>query len=156
MVPAGAQHPPAIGGEGLSLIGGDRRCRRLAAAAKGAGLISCAAAVGVATDPIGRRLDLQFVDNGTSPDTEANDGMYYGLLEPVDGHYLPGVYSVTVTIDNRADGASFTYQSYAWAADVDGYQVSIPDTPVTDSFEQSASVQISVQARTYLPVVLRQ
>ena len=97
-----------------------------------------------------------FVDNGTPPDTQANDGMYYALLEPVDGHYLHGVYSVTVTIDNRGGGASFTYQSYAWAADVDGYQVSIPDTPVADSFEQSASVEITVQARTHLPVVLRQ
>jgi alpha-tubulin suppressor-like RCC1 family protein len=145
-----------IGSLDGDLVTGDEPIVVYAAAAKGAALISGAAAVGVATDPIGRRLDLQFVDNGTTPDTQANDGMYYALLEPVDGDYLPGVYSVTVTIDNQGGGASFTYQSYAWAADVDGYQVTIPDTPVTDSFEQSASVEISVQARTYLPVVLRQ
>lgn len=162
LAPAGKLVPEAVQGGFAASVGslagntvGVREAIVIyGSAAKGAALIANATATAEAVDPIGRHITIALKDDGMAPDAQANDGLYTGALNPPDGYYLVGIYTVTAQFDNRGGGATFTYKSYSIAADKDGNQKELADSPVEVPFNVSATANITVQSESFLPLVV--
>jgi calcium-activated chloride channel regulator 4 len=106
--------------------------------------ISGAVVTATLTDPHGAVTAINLRDDGQSPDVLANDGHYSAILS----YQWDGVYDIFVQMDNSAHQARLTSSGETAIAE-DGSSGSTPDTPITEDFERTASLQVTVQGVLY-------
>jgi calcium-activated chloride channel regulator 4 len=96
------------------------------------------------TSPDGTVTSINLRDDGQSPDVTANDGHYSAILS----YQMDGVYNLFVKMDNSAHQAYLTSSGETSIAE-DGSSGSTPDTPITENFERTASLQVAIQGVVY-------
>ena len=91
--------------------------------------------------PNGVEQSLILRDDGVSPDTLANDGIYMTEVSPT----LKGDYFATVRFNNHANTAKYTQYSINLDAGRDGIPPAYREPwPVNENFERVATVQVTV------------
>ncbi|MDX1415909.1 MAG: choice-of-anchor X domain-containing protein [Candidatus Promineifilaceae bacterium] len=84
-------------------------------------------------NPDGQRNPLELNDDGTAPDSRANDGRYSGYLN----YDQDGMYRIAVSFDNDAGNAAYTEQGLADGGN--GLE------PVGENFHRGATLFIEVE-----------
>ena len=102
--------------------------------------IAGAVVTATVTSPDGMVAAVDLRDDGQSPDVRADDGHYSAILS----YQMNGVYNVFVKMDNSAAQAYLTSSGEVSIAE-DGGGGGAPDTPITEEFERTASLQVTVQ-----------